>query len=144
MADTAQVERRLRERQAELGARLAGLKRTPERGSGISFGKRVGDGTVEAVSRLNDVAVVDSLNASQERVERALAKLAEGTYGTCDVCGGQIPAPRLEAQPESAVCVSCARLARRNPQGAVAATRLPRGQVSRVTRQPGAEPEGSG
>lgn len=112
---TAAVERTLRERRDELQARLSGLTRAPERGSGISFGKRVGDGTVEAVSRLNDVGVVDSLNASVERVERALAKLAEGTYGTCDVCGGEIGAPRLEAQPESVVCVGCARTARRAP-----------------------------
>jgi len=77
------LERRLRERHAELEDRLAGLTPAPERGSGISFGKRVGDGTTEAVSRLNDVGVVDSLKASVERVERTLAKLAEGTYGTC-------------------------------------------------------------
>lgn len=107
------LERRLRERRAELEARRAELTRAPERGSGISFGKRVGDGTIEAVSRLNDVGVVDSLNASAERVERALAKLAEGTYGVCDVCGNEIPAARLEAQPESAVCVNCAAHARR-------------------------------
>jgi len=112
---TASVERSLRERHAELEARLAGLTRAPERGSGISFGKRVGDGTVEAVSRLNDVGVVDSLNASKERVDRALAKLAEGTYGTCDVCSGEIPTARLEAHLESVVCVSCGRHARRAP-----------------------------
>ncbi len=111
--DTPAVERGLRERLAELAARRAELTRAPERGSGISFGKRVGDGTTEAVSRLNDVGVVDSLNASTERVERALAKLAEGTYGTCDVCGGKIPAARLKAQPESTVCVNCAGASRR-------------------------------
>jgi DnaK suppressor protein len=106
--DTAAVERTLRDRLAELEARRAELTRAPERGSGISFGKRVGDGTIEAVSRLNDVGVVDSLNASTERVERALAKLADGTYGTCDVCNGEIPAARLEARPESTTCVTCA------------------------------------
>ncbi len=105
--DTAKVERRLREHGAELEARLAELKRAPERGSGISFGKRVGDGTTEAVSRLNDVGVVDSLNASVERITRALAKLEEGTYGACDVCAAEIPVKRLEAQPESAMCVAC-------------------------------------
>lgn len=104
--DTATIERTLREHHAELQTRIAGLTKAPERGSGISFGKRVGDGTIEAVSRLNEVGVVDSLNASVERVERALAKLAEGTYGTCDVCGGEIPAPRLEAKPESVACVN--------------------------------------
>ena len=106
--DTATAERRLREHRAEIEDQLAGLMKAPERGSGISFGKRVGDGTTEAVSRLNDVGVADSLNASMERVERALTKISEGTYGTCDVCGEEIPAARLEAQPESAVCVKCA------------------------------------
>lgn len=115
VGDTASVERRLRVRHAEMQAKVAALTRAPERGSGISFGKRVGDGTAEAVSRITDVGVVDSLNASVERVERALAKLADGSYGTCDVCGAQIPAPRLEARPESTVCVSCARPTRRAP-----------------------------
>ena len=114
MADTASVDRRLREHRAEIEERLAGLMRSPERGSGISFGKRVGDGTTEAVSRLNDVGVADSLNASLERIDRALEKVAEGTYGTCDGCGEQIPAARLEAQPESAVCVKCAGSPRRS------------------------------
>ena len=108
--DTASVALALSERRADIEERLAGLMRAPERGSGISFGKRVGDGTTEAVSRLNDVGVADSLSASIERIERALAKLAEGTYGTCDVCDAEIPPARLEAQPESVVCVKCARL----------------------------------
>ena len=105
----ASVEHALREHRADLKGRLAALTRAPERGTGISFGKRVGDGTTEAVSRLNDVGVADSLNSSLERVERALTKLAEGTYGTCDACGAEIPAGRLEAQPESVVCVKCAQ-----------------------------------
>ena len=113
MADTASVERTLRDHRAEIEDRLAGLMKAPERGSGISFGKRVGDGTTEAVSRLNEVGVADSLNASLERIDRALEKVAEGTYGTCDGCGQEIPAARLEAQPESAVCVRCAGRARR-------------------------------
>jgi DnaK suppressor protein len=107
------AERRLREHRAELEARVAQLTRAPERGSGISFGKRVGDGTIEAVSRINDVGVVDSLNASVERVDRALAKLTEGSYGSCDSCGGEIAPARLEARPESVLCVSCAGAARR-------------------------------
>jgi DnaK suppressor protein len=110
--DAAAVERKLRERRSEMEDRRAHLTRAPERGSSISFGKRVGDGTIEAVSRLSEVGVVDALNASLERVERALAKLAEGSYGVCDRCGAEIPPARLEVQPESAVCVNCARLSR--------------------------------
>src|ERR1700712_671392 len=84
------------------------ITKAPERGSGVSFGKRVGDGTTEAVSRLTDVGVVDSLNATEERLERALAKLDEGSYGICDRCGSAIPAGRMGAAPESALCVACA------------------------------------
>ena len=47
----------------------------------VGFGKRIGDGTTEAVSRLTDVGVGGSLELSEARVARALAKLAEGSYG---------------------------------------------------------------
>jgi DnaK suppressor protein len=110
--DLAAVEQALLAHREAIQARLGGITRTPERGSGVSFGKRVGDGTTEAVSRLTDVGVVDSLNATEARIERALAKLAEGTYGACDRCGEPIPVARLEAAPESVLCVGCARLVR--------------------------------
>jgi len=106
--------------EAKLGAHLNALRerrgaitKAPERGSGVSFGKRVGDGTSEAVSRLTDVGVVDSLNATEERLERALEKIEEGSYGVCDRCGEPIAPARLEAAPESALCVTCASAARR-------------------------------
>lgn len=102
------VQRTLEERRDDLRAQVARLTKAPERGSGISFGKRVGDGTTEAVARLSDVSVVDSLNASIEQVEHALERLDAGTYGTCEACGRQIPAARLEARPESTNCVDCA------------------------------------
>ncbi len=35
------------------------------------------------------------------RVERALAKIAEGTYGLSDVSGQRIPDQRLEAMPDA-------------------------------------------
>ncbi|MEA2321330.1 MAG: DnaK suppressor protein [Solirubrobacteraceae bacterium] len=102
----------LRRRQHELDARLAGMAAPPERGSSIGFGKRVGDGTTEAVRRLTEVGVGGRLEISQARVVRALEKLEEGTYGTCDACGEPIAAARLEAAPESVLCIACARLAR--------------------------------
>src|SRR3954469_17712675 len=89
------------------------ITQAPERGSGVSFGKRVGDGTTEAVSRLTDVGVVDSLNATEERIERALEKIAEGSYGVCARCGAPIPPGRLEVAPESVLCVACASAAAR-------------------------------
>jgi DnaK suppressor protein len=109
----AAVEATLREHLNALRERRGTITKAPERGSGVSFGKRVGDGTTEAVSRLTDVGVVDSLNATEERIERALAKIAEGSYGICDRCGKPIPGKRLEAAPESTLCVTCASAAAR-------------------------------
>src|SRR3954471_17193637 len=115
MADTdlSAVEATLGEHLNALRERRGAITKAPERGSGVSFGKRVGDGTTEAVSRLTDVGVVDSLNATEARLERALEKIAEGSYGTCDNCGNAIPQGRLEAAPESVLCVACASAAAR-------------------------------
>jgi DnaK suppressor protein len=60
------------------------------------------------VDRLNTVGAAQELAAMLADVERALAKLDEGTYGVCDGCGAAIPAARLEARPSSTLCVRCA------------------------------------
>lgn len=43
------------------------------------------------------------------KVEWALAKMGEGTYGICDSCGKSIPLARLDALPYATLCVDCAR-----------------------------------
>ena len=48
------------------------------------------------------------VEARLQRVQRALRSIAEGTYGTCVRCGGEIPKGRLEVMPESRRCVACA------------------------------------
>lgn len=44
-------------------------------------------------------------------VKRALARVGDGSYGTCARCGERIADARLEARPEAALCISCARSA---------------------------------
>ncbi len=103
------TERLLRDRLDEVQARLAELAKAPEPGAGIGFGKRIGDGTSEAISRRNDIGVGNSLLVTEEKLARAIAKLEEGSYGRCDRCGGPIAPGRLEVAPESALCIDCAR-----------------------------------
>ncbi|NIR37045.1 MAG: hypothetical protein GWN07_13970, partial [Actinobacteria bacterium] len=45
------------------------------------------------------------------KVERALERVEEGTYGICESCGESIPVARLEVLPYATTCVSCARKA---------------------------------
>jgi DnaK suppressor protein len=104
MSDVAQV---LADRRAEVEAEIALLQRPTDESGGISFGKRVGDGTSIAVERLSQVAASDRLQALLADVMRAQQKLAEGTYGVCETCGRPIPAERLEALPWAVQCITC-------------------------------------
>lgn len=99
----------LGERRKTLSAELEQLTAPPPPGSAIGFGKRVGEGTSEAVERLTTTAAARSLTASIAGIDRALEKIAEGSYGGCDRCGEVIAASRLEALPASSLCVACAR-----------------------------------
>src|SRR4051812_49743145 len=110
--DLEAIRRELEQRRDETRRRVAGLAKTPERGEAQGFGKRIGDGTVEAISRLTEIGVGTTLEATLERTERALAKLDDGTYGLCDVCGQPIAPKRLAAMPDAVTCVSCAAGAR--------------------------------
>ena len=95
--------------------RVEALAERPELGAAQGFGKRIGDGTTEAISRITDIGVGRSLEATLARTERALQKLDDGTYGRCDSCGGEIPPRRLEAMPDSVLCVTCAAAEPRLP-----------------------------
>ena len=105
--DVAAQEQQLLEMREDLQRRLGRFTAIPERGSNLGFGKRIGDGTIEAVDRLNQIGVGSQLESRLERVDRALEKIADGTYGVCDVCGQDIDPRRLRAAPQSTTCVSC-------------------------------------
>jgi DnaK suppressor protein len=114
-ADLDTIRRELEARRRTTSERVAALAERPELGAAQGFGKRIGDGTTEAISRLTDIGVGRSLETSLARTERALAKLDEGTYGICDTCGGPIAPARLRAMPDSVLCVTCAAAERPAP-----------------------------
>ena len=42
------------------------------------------------------------------KIQHARKRVDEGSYGTCELCGADIPIARLEALPHATTCVSCA------------------------------------
>jgi DnaK suppressor protein len=44
------------------------------------------------------------------KADKALERLNEGSYGTCESCGTAIPIARLEVLPYTTVCIECAQL----------------------------------
>ncbi len=108
-----EIRTQLERERADLIAELGDLtKVTRDPAATIGFGKRVGEGTSEAIGRIERVGQAGALSAKLTDVERALAKLVEGSYGRCDRCGVSISAARLEARPWSILCVDCSGAAR--------------------------------
>ena len=54
-----------------------------------------------------DLALREQAERRFHAVEHALARLAAGTYATCETCGAEIPAERQELIPWATTCVAC-------------------------------------
>lgn len=105
-----QVQAQLSARRQQIQARIDQVEAdvTHSTAGGISFGKRVGDGTSIAVERLTQVAAHGGLHETLDQLNRAEARLAAGEYGSCEICGDDIGAARLQARPTATRCVRCA------------------------------------
>ena len=42
-----------------------------------------------------------------DKIQKALDKITEGSFGVCDDCGEKISIKRLEARPETTLCIRC-------------------------------------
>ena len=42
-----------------------------------------------------------------DKIEKALAKIEDGTFGNCEECGEEVTMKRLEARPETSLCIRC-------------------------------------
>ena len=66
----------------------------------------------EFASEAENEEVLQRLGAAEraelERIRVALRRLADGHYETCARCGGAIAEKRLQALPDTDVCVRCA------------------------------------
>ncbi len=51
------------------------------------------------------------------QIERALARMKQGSYGVCEVCQEKIPVARLNALPYSTTCINCQREMETSPGG---------------------------
>ncbi|HET6561240.1 MAG TPA: TraR/DksA C4-type zinc finger protein [Marmoricola sp.] len=66
------------------------------------------EGATIAFERSQVDALVRQSEDHLAEVDAALGRVAAGTYGVCERCGGPIPPGRLEARPVARTCVPCA------------------------------------
>jgi RNA polymerase-binding transcription factor DksA len=65
----------------------------------------------ETFEREKDLSILEQVEAELADVERALRRLDDGTYGTCEACAGHIGDERLEAHPAARFCITHQQLA---------------------------------
>jgi len=98
-------------RKAALEARLAELKGRLVRIED-ELEQPASDNFSEQATEREDEEVLEDLGASgvQEirRIEAALDRIRQGTYGICVNCGEPIDAARLDAVPAAPLCRDCA------------------------------------
>jgi len=67
--------------------------------------------TLDLASRESSLALGLRLRDREQKllkkIDKALRKIEEGTYGICEACGAEIEEKRLIARPEATLCIDC-------------------------------------
>lgn len=54
------------------------------------------------------LSLIESDGDTLAKIDVALSRIEEGSYGVCEECGAKIPKQRLMALPYATMCVKCA------------------------------------
>ena len=108
MADTSHAVLRdqLQEERSRVREQLARLGHGDD--ADLDFDENFADSGQVTAERGEVEALSGQLSETLSDIESALAKFDSGTYGTCERCGGEIGADRLEAMPAARLCITCA------------------------------------
>lgn len=71
----------------------------------LSYDDNFADSAQVAAERGENKVLYDQLRRDLDDIEKALARMDEGTYGTCEVCGADIGEARLEVMPSTSFCI---------------------------------------
>ena len=97
-----ELHERLEDERAQLTTQLTSLD---HRDPSNAFDDNFADSGQVAAEQGENHALSLQLREQLDDVERALAKLDEGTYGQCEVCEAAISDARLEAMPATRFCI---------------------------------------
>ena len=105
----------IRQMEQSLQRRLSDLEETEAQNERDRAPVELDQTRVGRLSRVDAVQGQAMAEAQQERrrierlrIETALARIDDGTYGECLRCGDEIAEKRLAADPATPVCVDCA------------------------------------
>ena len=76
-------------------------------GGGEGAGDDQADAGTKTFEREHEMSLANNSRDLLAQVERALERVANGTYGYCEICGNAIAKARLMARPAATLCVTC-------------------------------------
>jgi RNA polymerase-binding transcription factor len=71
----------------------------------MGFDEEYADAGTATFERERDLSLANNLRDLMDRIDKALAKMDQGTYGLCDRCGQPIEKARLKALPYANLCL---------------------------------------
>jgi DnaK suppressor protein len=113
VVERERIEARLDARLEELTRTRSSMRRSSEgmRDSELAhLDNHPGDTASDLLEEELEETTEIFLEEEERRIAEARRALANGDYGTCLGCGGEIPPARLEAMPEAVRCIDCQRL----------------------------------
>lgn len=105
--------KRLEEEQARLGELVRDIEaereevRLTETSSDRSPDPNTAEGGSLAFEMEKELSLWQNSQDILSKIQEAVARIEEGTYGSCDHCGTAIPVARLDALPYTKLCVDC-------------------------------------
>lgn len=78
-----------------------------EGGENLGYGNHMADDASDAFEQAKELALHRHAEQLLKKVNDALERLAQGTYGICELCGKAIDPARLRALPYATLCIRC-------------------------------------
>jgi RNA polymerase-binding protein DksA len=109
----ATIRKRLTEQRAELQTQLTAIEESAlgltqsEMSGEVSYDEDYADAGSFTFEREKEFSIANNVSDLRDKIDRALHKIAEGSYGVCESCGKPIEGPRLKALPHVTLCLKC-------------------------------------
>ena len=106
---------RLTEERAQLDAQLTTIVEESFAATQSDLSGDVGlddesaDAGTAAFEREKDLSIENNVRDLLQKIDRALKRMDEGTYGVCDICGKPIEKARVKALPYVDLCIKDAQ-----------------------------------
>jgi DnaK suppressor protein len=75
----------------------------------VGLDDEAADAGTATFEREKDLSIENNVRDLLQKIERALRRMDEGSYGTCDICGKPIEKARVKALPYVDLCIKDAQ-----------------------------------